>query len=72
MIVVMNSKGLFLVNPNLGHPKILNIDRKLTKLDFKTDLLIITHIKNPIKVRELLANNIKLIPIFEYKWKLEL
>lgn len=70
-MVIMNSKGLFLVNPNLGHPRILNIDRKLTKQDFKTDLLIITHIKNPKKVKELLTDNIKLIPIFEYKWKLE-
>lgn len=49
----MNSKGLFLVSPNIGHPRILNIDRKLTKQDFKTDLLIITHIKDPKKVKEL-------------------
>lgn len=67
----MNSKGLFLVSPNFGHPRILNIDRELTKQDFKTDLLIITHIENPKKVKELLTNNIKFIPIFEYKWKLE-
>ncbi len=67
----MNSKGLFLVSPNFGHPRILNIDRELTKQDFKTDLLIITHIKNPEKVKELLTDNIKFIPIFEYKWKLE-
>ena len=71
MIAIKNSEGLFFVSPNIGHPKILNIDRKLTKQDFKTDLLIITHIKNPIKVKKLLDNNIKLIPIFEYKWKLE-
>lgn len=68
---MMNSKGLFLVSPNFGHPRILNIDRELTKQDFKTDLLIITHIKNPEKVKELLTDNIKFIPIFEYKWKLE-
>ncbi|MHA2257475.1 MAG: hypothetical protein ACXACO_05775, partial [Promethearchaeota archaeon] len=68
---MMNSKGLFLVSPNFGHPRILNIDRELTKQDFKTDLLIITHIKNPEKVKELLTDDIKFIPIFEYKWKLE-
>ncbi|MFW9880896.1 MAG: metallophosphoesterase, partial [Candidatus Thorarchaeota archaeon] len=67
----MNSKSLFFVSPNIGHPRILNIDRKLAKQDFKTDLLIITHIKNPKKVKELLTDNIKFIPIFEYKWKLE-
>jgi len=67
----MNSKGLFLVSPNIGHPRILNIDSKLTKQDFKTDLLIITHIKNPSNVKDLLTDNIKFIPIFEYKWKLE-
>jgi len=67
----MNSKGLFIVSPNIGHPKILNIDRKLAKQDFKTDLLIITHIKNPKKVKELLTDNIKFIPIFEYKWRLK-
>lgn len=67
----MNSKGLFLVSPNIGHPKILNIDSKLTKKDFKTDLLIISNIKNPKKVKEFLTDNIKLIPIFDYKWKLE-
>ena len=67
----MNSKGLFLVSPNFGHPRILNIDRELTKQYFKTDLLIITHIENPKKVKEVLTNNIKFIPIFEYKWKLE-
>ncbi len=67
----MNSKGLFLVSPNIRHPRILNINRKLTKQDFKTDLLIITHIKDPKKVKELLTDNIKFIPIFEYKWKLE-
>jgi hypothetical protein len=66
----MNSKGLFLVSPNIGHPRILNIDRKLTKKEFKTDLLIITHIKNPKKVKEILTDNIKFIPIFEYKWRL--
>ncbi len=67
----MNSKGLFLVSPNIGHPRILNIGRNLSKQNFKTDLLIITHIKNPKKVKELLTDNIKIIPIFEYKWKLE-
>jgi len=68
---MINSKGLFLVSPNFGHPRILNIDKELTKQDFKTDILIITHIKNPEKVKELLTDNIKFIPIFEYKWKLE-
>jgi DNA repair exonuclease SbcCD nuclease subunit len=60
-----------LVSPNIGHPKILNIDSELTKKYFKTNLLIITQIENPKELRELLFDNIKLIPIFDYKWKLE-
>jgi hypothetical protein len=54
------SKGLCLVNPNIGHPIILNIDNELTRCDFKTDLLIITQIKDLNKVKEFLTDNIKL------------
>ncbi len=67
----MNSKGLIIVSPNIGHPQILNIDTKISQQEFKTDLLIISNIKDPINLNELLKNSFKLIPIFEYRWKIK-
>ncbi len=66
----MNSNRVIMVNPNLGHPRILNYKENTNKSNFKTNLLFITEIKNPIKFKNVIINCLSLIPIYEYKWKL--
>lgn len=60
-----------LVNPNLGHPRILNIDKNLKKNQFRTNLLFISDIDNPDEFVNSLKTQLSLKPILEYKWKLK-
>jgi len=59
-----------LLNPNLGHPILLNMDNKIRKNEFETDLLFVSDIKDPKIFEKSIRHRIKLIPILEYKWKL--
>ncbi|MFX1393183.1 MAG: metallophosphoesterase [Promethearchaeota archaeon] len=61
-----------LINPNLGHPIILNIDDTLKNNSFQTHLLYISSINDPKRFEKYLKNKLTLIPILEYKWKLKL
>jgi len=61
-----------LVNPNLGHPIILNIDDTLKNNSLQTHLLFISSINDPKRFEKYLKNKLTLIPILEYKWKLKL
>ncbi|MFW9880554.1 MAG: metallophosphoesterase family protein [Candidatus Thorarchaeota archaeon] len=61
-----------LINPNLGRPKILQIDRKLKKKRFQLSLLFISDISDLEIFKKSLQNKISLIPLFDYKWSYKL
>lgn len=55
----------------MGHPKILNINRDRTIKKYSLELLFITNISNPIEFQQDLKDNLKLVPILNFKWKIE-
>ena len=61
-----------LINPNLGHPLILEIDRKLKKRKFEANLLFISDYSELEVFRQSIQNKIKIIPLFDYKWSYKL
>ena len=67
----IKSYNISLVNPNLGHPKIINLDKNNPQSNYRIDFLFISNIQNPQELKEYLADKIKLVPLFEYKWKLK-
>ncbi len=60
-----------LINPNLGHPLILNIDRRLKNKEFRTEILFVSNISEPKNFEKFIRHKIELVPILEYKWKLK-
>jgi len=60
-----------LINPNLGHPLILNIDRRLKNNEFRTEILFVSNISEPKNFEKFIRHKIELVPILEYKWKLK-
>lgn len=64
------SNSSVIINPNLGHPTFLNIDPKLKTKTFQTEFLFISTIVDKQKFEESIEDNIQLIPIFDYRWKL--
>ncbi len=62
---------VFLVNPNLGHPLFLQIDKDLDTLYFKTNLLFVSNVNSEEQIKKILNYKLVLIPILEYKWKLK-
>jgi len=58
-----------IVNPNLGRPIFLNIDHKLKRKEFHTEILIISNILDPAEFREDIKGKIKLVPVLDYMWK---
>lgn len=60
-----------LINPNLGHPLFLNIDRRLKKKEFAIDILFVSNVSDPKNFEKSLRHKIELVPILEYKWKLK-
>ena len=63
-------KNALLISPNLGHPLFLNIDDKLESHEFKIKLLFVSNLDSSSYFEEYIKDNITLIPILEYKWKL--
>lgn len=61
-----------LVSPNLGHPIILQIDRKLKKKKFQMSLLFVSDISDPEIFNQVIQNKIQLLPLFDYKWSYKL
>ena len=61
-----------LVSPNLGHPIILQIDRKLKKKKFQMSLLFVSDISDPEIFNQAIQNKIQLLPLFDYKWSYKL
>jgi Icc-related predicted phosphoesterase len=58
-----------IVNPNLGRPIFLNIDRKLKKKEFQTEILFISNIMDPEEFGNSIRGKIKILPILDYMWK---
>ncbi|MCK4384383.1 MAG: hypothetical protein KAW66_13870, partial [Candidatus Lokiarchaeota archaeon] len=63
-------KNALLISPNLGHPLFLNIDTKLENQEFELKLLFVSNLDSSSHFEEYIKDNITLIPILEYKWKL--
>jgi hypothetical protein len=63
-------KNALIISPNLGHPLFLNIDNKIKKHDFELKLLFVSDIDSSSQFEEYIKDNISLIPVLEYKWKL--
>ena len=61
-----------LINPNLGQPVILGIDRKLKSKDFQTTLLYVSNLMNPERFQESIEKNLALTPLFDYKWSYQI
>ncbi len=61
-----------IINPNLGRPSILSIDRKLKNKEFETILLFISDIADADTFGKIIGKNISLIPLFDYKWSYKL
>ena len=59
-----------MINPNLGHPLFVCIDRKLTQKEFEVKLLCVSNITDSSNFEGFIRKNLKLVPILEYKWKL--
>ncbi len=58
------------MNPNLGHPKFVNYEEKIMDSKYQISLLFVTDYEDPISVKYELNESLKLIPILEFKWKL--
>ncbi|MFW9989982.1 MAG: metallophosphoesterase, partial [Candidatus Odinarchaeota archaeon] len=61
-----------IINPNLGRPSILSIDRKLKNKEFETILLFISDIADADIFGKIIDKNVSLIPLFDYKWSYKL
>ncbi|MFX1498475.1 MAG: metallophosphoesterase [Promethearchaeota archaeon] len=62
---------IFIVNPNLGHPKILSINKDITTRKYSLELLFITNMNNSANLQEYLIDNIGLVPILNFEWKVK-
>ncbi|MFX0070661.1 MAG: metallophosphoesterase [Candidatus Hermodarchaeota archaeon] len=65
-------ESAILVNPNLGHPKFLEIDAKLKKRTFQVNLLFVSDKRDPIYFGDFIKNRLKILPILDYKWHSQL
>ncbi len=59
-----------IVNPNLGHPTFLSVDPKLKTKILQTELLFISNIVDKQEFKKFIGDDLQLVPIFDYKWKL--
>jgi len=61
-----------LISPNLGHPTILRMDRKLRKKQFQISLVFVSDISDIEIFSKSIQKQIRLIPLFDYKWSYKL
>ena len=59
-----------ILNPNLGHPLFLSIDKKLNKREFETKILCASNVSDIQEIKHKFKDHIELVPLFESKWKL--
>ena len=73
----MNSKKIFktenirLVNPNLGHPQFIQINSEKKEQLIEFQMLLTCNIHNIDQLKKFLEINLSVVPIIEYKWKLQ-
>ena len=60
----------FILNPNLGHPLFLNIDKGLKTKLFEVTVLCASNAIDKLEIEKIFKDRIEVIPLFEYKWKL--
>jgi len=63
-------RNSLVISPNLGHPLFIGMDRELKQIEFEVNLLVASNITDSSNFEGFLRNNLKLVPILEYKWKL--
>ena len=63
-------RNSLVISPNLGHPLFIGMDRELAPTKFEVNLLFVSNITDSSNFENFLRDTIKLVPIFEYKWKL--
>ena len=61
-----------IVNPNLGHPKILQIDKELNNNILQISLLFVSDINDLKEFERSIRDQIRLTPLLEYKWKMKI
>jgi len=66
-----NSQKSILINPNLGHPTFLQIDRKLKTKEFQIQLLFVSNDLDLEKFKKSILKTITFVPLFDYKWSLK-
>jgi len=68
----LKSDETVLINPNLGHPLFLEVDRKLKQKNFQINLLFVSNFKTSNELEKFLRYKLVLVPLVEYKWKMTL
>lgn len=63
-------KEAILVNPNLGHPRFLQLNTE-SQNKYQTCFLFISDFLDPVEFQNSLTDKILLVPIVLYKWKLK-
>jgi len=63
-------KNALLISPNLGHPLFLKMDNELENHEFEVKLLFVSNLDNSAHFEEYIKENLNLVPVLEYKWKL--
>lgn len=69
-IPLPKSQKIRLVNPNLGHPQFIRIEKNEQQI-IECRLLFVSNIQDKAKIRETLKGKLSAVPIIEYKWKLQ-
>lgn len=64
-------KSIIQVNPNLGHPLILDIENTPDTQKLKASILYVSKVEKTEEFQKKVQGNISLIPIFEYDWYLD-
>ncbi len=64
-------KKIIVISPNLGHPRIINVNSLKLKKEIQIELLLITDIIDSEELNKKIKKKITLFPILEYKWKLK-
>jgi len=59
-----------ILNPNLGHPLFLSIDKKLKLNHFETIFLCASNVNDTNEIKNKFNDTLELVPLFESKWKL--
>ena len=62
---------VYILNPNLGHPLFLKIDKKLKMREFEIGFLCASNVSDITEVKRKLQETIEILPVFESNWELK-